>query len=41
MVILIGGESHTGKTLMAQKLLEKYHFPYTSLDHIKMGLIRG
>ena len=41
MIILIGGESHTGKTLMAQKLLEKYQIPYTSLDHIKMGLIRG
>ncbi len=41
MIILIGGESHTGKTLLAQRLLEKYHFPYTSLDHIKMGLIRG
>jgi putative acetyltransferase len=41
MVILIGGESHTGKTLMAQRLLEKHHITYTSLDHIKMGLIRG
>lgn len=41
MIILIGGESHTGKTFMAQKLLEKYHIPYTSIDHIKMGLIRG
>ena len=39
MIILIGGETHTGKTLLAQKLLEQYHFPYTSLDHIKMGLI--
>lgn len=41
MVILIGGESHTGKTLMAQALLEQYHYPYTSLDHIKMGLVRS
>lgn len=41
MVILIGGERHTDKTLLAQKLLEQCHFPYTSLDHIKMGLIRG
>lgn len=41
MIILIGGESHTGKTLLAQKLLEKYKIPYTSLDHVKMGLIRG
>ena len=41
MVILIGGGSHAGKTQMAQRLLERYHYPYTSIDHIKMGLIRG
>lgn len=41
MVILIGGISCTGKTLMAQKLLERYKIPYLSIDHIKMGLIRG
>lgn len=41
MVILIGGVSCSGKTLMAQKLLEKYRIPYLSIDHIKMGLIRG
>lgn len=41
MIILIGGVSCTGKTNMAQKLLEKYHIPYLSIDHIKMGLIRG
>lgn len=41
MVILIGGASHTGKTLLAQQLLEKYHYPYLSLDHLKMGLIRS
>lgn len=41
MVILIGGVSCTGKTIMAQKLLEKYCIPYLSIDHIKMGLIRG
>ena len=41
MVILIGGASHTGKTLLAQKLLEKYQYPYLSLDHLKMGLIRS
>ena len=41
MVILIGGVSCTGKTVMAQKLLEKYTIPYLSIDHIKMGLIRG
>ncbi len=41
MVILIAGASHTGKTLLSQKLLEKYKFPCLSLDHIKMGLIRS
>ncbi len=41
MVLLIGGVSHVGKTLLAQRLLEKYRYPYTSIDHIKMGLIRG
>lgn len=41
MILLIGGSSHTGKTLLAQKLLERDHFPYLSLDHLKMGLIRS
>ena len=41
MVILITGASHTGKTVLAQKLLEKYHYPYLSIDHLKMGLIRS
>lgn len=41
MVILIAGASHTGKTLLAQKLLEKYKYPYLSIDHLKMGLIRS
>lgn len=41
MIILIGGASHTGKTLLAQRLLEKYHYPYLSMDHLKMGLIRS
>ncbi len=41
MIILITGASHTGKTLLAQKLLEKYKYPYVSMDHIKMGLIRS
>lgn len=41
MVILINGSSHTGKTLLAQKLLEKYQYPYLSIDHLKMGLIRS
>ena len=41
MIILIAGASHTGKTLLAQKLLEKYKYPYLSIDHLKMGLIRS
>ena len=41
MVILIAGETHTGKTLLAQKLLEAYRYPCLSLDHLKMGLIRS
>ena len=41
MVILITGASHTGKTLLAQRLLEKYSIPYLSIDHLKMGLIRS
>lgn len=41
MIILISGASHTGKTFLAQKLLEKYSFPYLSIDHLKMGLIRS
>ena len=41
MIILITGASHTGKTVLAQKLLEKYKFPYLSIDHLKMGLIRS
>ena len=41
MVILISGNSCTGKTIMAQKLLEKYYIPYFSLDHLKMGLFQS
>lgn len=41
MIILITGASHTGKTLLAQRLLEKYNYPYLSIDHLKMGLIRS
>ena len=41
MIILLAGASHTGKTLLAQRLLEQYHYPYLSIDHLKMGLIRS
>ena len=41
MIIIITGASHTGKTLLAQRMLEKYKYPYLSVDHLKMGLIRS
>jgi uridine kinase len=41
MIVLIAGASHTGKTALAQKLLEKYKYPYFSIDHLKMGFIRS
>lgn len=41
MIILITGASHVGKTALAQRLLEKYKYPYLSIDHLKMGLIRS
>lgn len=41
MVVIITGPSHTGKTVLAQKLLLRYHMPYISIDHLKMGLIRS
>ena len=41
MIILITGASHIGKTALAQKLLEKYKYPFLSIDHLKMGLIRS
>ena len=40
-IVIMTGASHTGKTHLAQKLLEQYHYPYVSQDHIKMGLIRS
>ena len=41
MVILIAGATHTGKPLLSQELLRRLSFPYTSIDHLKMGLIRS
>ena len=41
MIVLIAGATHTGKTALAQRMLEKYKFPYCSIDHLKMGLIRS
>ena len=41
MIIILAGSTHTGKTALAQRLLEKYRYPYLSIDHLKMGLIRS
>ncbi|MBR0385767.1 MAG: AAA family ATPase [Erysipelotrichaceae bacterium] len=41
MIIIITGPSHVGKTILAQQLLEKLKYPYLSIDHLKMGLIRS
>lgn len=41
MILLLSGATHTGKTCFAQKLMETYHIPYLSIDHLKMGLIRS
>ena len=41
MIVLLTGASHTGKTALAQRLLERYQYPYLSIDHLKMGLIRA
>ena len=41
MIILIAGASHVGKTILAQRMLEKVKYPYLSIDHLKMGLIRN
>ncbi len=41
MIILITGPTHVGKTALAQRMLERYGYPYLSVDHLKMGLIRS
>lgn len=41
MVIMITGATHTGKTRLAQRMMEAYGYPYLSQDHLKMGLIRS
>ena len=41
MIVLIAGASHVGKTALAQRILERYNYPYLSIDHLKMGLIRS
>lgn len=41
MIVFIAGATHTGKTLLAQRLMEQCHWPYLSMDLLKMGLIRS
>jgi len=41
VVLFIGAPGHTGKTVLAQRLMERYRMPYLSEDHLKMGLFRG
>ena len=41
LVVLITGASHTGKTLLAQRMLQETGAPYLSIDHLKLGLIRS
>ena len=41
MIIIITGASRVGKTMLAQRMLGKYKYPYLSVDHLKMGLIRS
>lgn len=41
MVIIITGATHTGKSRLAQKLVERHHYPCLSIDLLKMGLIRS
>ena len=41
MILLLSGASHSGKTLLAQKLMQQHGISHISIDHIKMGLIRS
>ena len=41
MLYLISGTSRSGKTLIAEKLLEQKQIPYMSLDWLMMGFTNG
>ncbi len=41
MIVLITGETHTGKTALARRLMKRLGMPFFSEDHLKMGLIRS
>ena len=40
MIVIITGASHTGKTVLAQRMLEKYKYPYVSIAHLKIAMQR-
>lgn len=41
MVVLLGGSSHVGKTMIAHKLVHKYGWECISLDFLKDAFIRS
>lgn len=41
MIYIISGTSRSGKTITAQKLMEKRGIPYLSLDWLVMGFTNG
>ena len=41
MLLLVGGTSRSGKTLIARKILADNHIPYLSLDWLMMGFNDG
>lgn len=41
MVILLGGYSCTGKTLLANRLMKELKVPYFSMDYLKMAIFRS
>jgi len=39
MIILISGASHTGKTMLAKRLCERYQIPYKNIEYIKQHML--
>lgn len=40
-ILFLTGATHSGKTLLADRLMKRYGIPVFSLDLLKMGLIRS
>ena len=40
-LLIVDNSDEQKQELLAQKLLEKYKYPYLSIDHLKMRLIRS